>query len=143
MIFNPDKCNCMVLGDSTFTFNFKCKSRTIESSKEEKVLDITIDDKLTFTSHLESMIKEVNLEFYALRRVKCYIGFEQNQLIMSSFMKPQFRHCLLIQMFCSTTSMNKFVNTHEKCLLPVTNNYLTNFNDPLNSQSIKPASTTS
>ena len=67
----------MVLGDSNCTFNFICNGRAIESSKEEKVLDITIDDELTFTSHLQSITKEANLKLYALRRVKCYVGFDR------------------------------------------------------------------
>ena len=52
MVLNPDKCHFMVLGGSNCTFIFTRNGTTIESSKEEKVLDITIIDKLTSTSHL-------------------------------------------------------------------------------------------
>ena len=72
----------MVLGDSNCTFNFTCNGRAIESRKEEKVLNITIDDELTFTSHLQSITKEANLKLYALRRVKCYVGFDRMYVII-------------------------------------------------------------
>ena len=50
----------MVLGDSNCTCNFTCNGTTIESSKEEKVLGIAIDDKLTLTLHLGHIIKKAN-----------------------------------------------------------------------------------
>ena len=43
MVLNPFKCLFMVLGDSNCTCNFTCNGTTIESSKEEKVLGITIE----------------------------------------------------------------------------------------------------
>ena len=46
---------------------------TIECSKEEKVLDIAIDDKLNFTPHLGNIIKKGNQKLHALRGVKCYM----------------------------------------------------------------------
>ena len=63
MVLNPDKCHFMVLGDSNCTCNFTCNGTTIESSKEEKVLAITIDDKLTFTSHLEKCLRLVTSDY--------------------------------------------------------------------------------
>ena len=64
MVLNPGKCHFMVLGDSNCTYNFTCNGATTESSKEEKVLGITIDDKLTFTSHLGSIIKKQTKSFF-------------------------------------------------------------------------------
>ena len=90
MVTNPDKYHFMVLGDSNCTCNFTCNDTTIERSKEEKVLGITIDDKLlTFMSHLGNTIKKANQKPNVLSRVKCYMGSERNKLIMSSFIKSQ------------------------------------------------------
>ena len=50
IVLNPNKCHSMVLGDYNCTYNFTCNSATIESSKEKKVLGITIDDKLTYVT---------------------------------------------------------------------------------------------
>ena len=59
------------------------------------------------------------------------MGFEYNKLIMSSFTKSQFRHCPLVWMFCSRTSMNMLNYIHEKCLRLITNDYYSNFNELL------------
>ena len=80
MVLNPGKCHFMVLDDSNCTCSFTRNGTTIESSKKEKVLGITIDDKLTFTSHLGNIIKKANQKLHALSRVKCHMGFEQNKL---------------------------------------------------------------
>ena len=69
MVLNPDKCHFMVLGDSNCTCNFTCNGTTIESSKEENVLGITVDDNLVFTSDLGNIIKKANQKLHALSRV--------------------------------------------------------------------------
>ena len=108
MALNPDKCNFMVLSESNCICNFTCNGTIIKSNKKEKVLGII------FTS--------TNQKLYALSRVKCYMGFEQNTLIMLSFIKSQFS---------SRTSMNMLNNIHEKCLRLITNDYVSNFNELL------------
>ena len=95
MIPNRDKCHLIVLGDSNSTCNFTRNVTTRESSKEEKVLGITIDDKLVFTSYLGNIIKKANQKLNALSRVKCYMDFEQNKL-MFSLKKSQFSYWPLI-----------------------------------------------
>lgn len=45
-VTNLDKCHFMVLGDPNYTCNLKCNAKTMKCSKEEKVLDVTSDDKL-------------------------------------------------------------------------------------------------
>ena len=69
MVLNPDKCHFMVLGDSNCTCNFAYKGTTV-------------DDKLTFMSHLGYLIKKANERLHALNRVKCYMGSKQNKLIV-------------------------------------------------------------
>ena len=52
MVLNADKCHFMCLGkdmeNETFIFNF-----IFNNSNEEKILGITIDNKLTFKSHIK------------------------------------------------------------------------------------------
>ena len=84
-------------------------------------------------SHLGNKIKKENQKLHALSRVKCYLDFEQNKLIMSSFIKCEFSYCPLIWMFCSRMSMIKMNNIHEKHLSLATNDHDLNFNELLGS----------
>ena len=92
MALNPVNCHFMVPGDSNCTCHSTCSGTAIESSKEEKVLGITIDDKLNLMSLLGKIIKKANQKRHALSRLKCYMGFEQNKLILSYFIKSQFSY---------------------------------------------------
>ena len=80
MFLNPDKCHFMVLGDSNCIYGFTCNGTKSGSTKEEKVLGITIDDKLTFMSHLGNIVKKANQKLHALSGVKCYMDPEKNKL---------------------------------------------------------------
>ena len=76
MVLNPDKCHFMVLGDANCTCNFTCNGTTTESCKEEKVLAMTNDGKLTLTSHLGNIIKKANQKLPAVSRLKYYLGYK-------------------------------------------------------------------
>ena len=89
MVLNLDKCHFMVLDDPNYNWNLTCIVTTIKCSKEENVLGVTIDNNLTFTSHLGNTIKKEIQKFHALSRVKDHISFEINKLIMPSFIKSQ------------------------------------------------------
>ena len=124
----------MVLGDPNYICNITCNGIITECSKEEKLLGITIElIGLNFTPHLGNLIKKGNQKLHVLSRVKCYMGFEQNKFLMSSFIKSQFSYCPLIWLFCSRNFVNKLNNIHEKCLQFITNDYDANFNEPLES----------
>ena len=46
MALNPDKCSFMLLG----------VDNELKNSKQEKVLGVTIDNKLSFATHLSNII---------------------------------------------------------------------------------------
>ena len=59
MILHPNKCKChyMCIGKNTESDIFKFENACLESSKEEVILGITIDNKLTFDSHKKHLPK--------------------------------------------------------------------------------------
>ena len=48
-------------------------NKTLKNSKQEKVLGITIDNKLNFATHLLNITKNANIKFNALTRVQKYM----------------------------------------------------------------------
>ena len=69
MIFNPDKCLFLTLGFQYAQPNFSYDNITIKNLSEEKILSITIDNKLTFKSHLKNIWKKANRKLNALVRI--------------------------------------------------------------------------
>ena len=81
MVLNPDKCPFMLLGvDDEFQTNLVCANKTLKSSKQEKVLGITIDDKLNFTTHVLNITKNANIKFNALTIIQKYMTTDKKNI---------------------------------------------------------------
>ena len=73
MIFNPNKCHYMFIGKNTESDIFKFKNVCLENSKEEVILAITNDNKLTFGSHIKSICRKAGQKLSALSRISPYL----------------------------------------------------------------------
>ena len=65
MVLNAGKCHIMCLGKYTENKTFNFKDTIMNNSNEEKILGVTIDNRLTFTSH----IRLCNQKISALSRI--------------------------------------------------------------------------
>ena len=64
----------MLLGvDDELQTNLVCGNKTFKNSKQEKVLGVTIDNKLNFKTHLLNITKNANIKFNALTSVQKYM----------------------------------------------------------------------
>ena len=58
MIVSPDKCNFLTLGFQDAQLIFSYDNITIKNISDEKILGITIDNKLNFKSQFEKHLQE-------------------------------------------------------------------------------------
>ena len=66
MVFNPEKRSFMFLGvDDPSQTNLVYGDQILEKSIQEKVLGVTLDNKLNFATHLLNITKNTN-KFNAL-----------------------------------------------------------------------------
>ena len=78
MVLSPDKCPLMLFGvKNELQANFVSNNVIIENSEEEKVLGITIDSKLDFSTHLTNITKKTNIKLNALTGVQKYMTPEK------------------------------------------------------------------
>ena len=127
MVLNPDKCSFMLLGvDDELQTNLVCGNETLKNSKQEKVLGVTIDNKLNFATHLSNITKNANIKFNALTRVQKYMTTNKKR-IFSSFIKSKFTSCPLVWMFCIKHSIGRINSIHERCLCFIQQNYTSDF----------------
>ena len=69
--------------------NFWYDNITIKDVSEEKILDITIDNKLTFKSHWKNICKKANKKLNALVRITNFTSpFAEFLLKVSIFILP-------------------------------------------------------
>ena len=79
---------------------FKFENVCLENSKEEVILGITIDNKLTFDSHIKSMCRKAGQKLSALSTTSPYLETDKKELLFKSMVKSQFNYCPLVWMFC-------------------------------------------
>ena len=60
MALNTVKSHFMCLGKDTRNETFIFKGLVMKNSKEQKILGVTIDNKLTFKSHIKNLCKKAS-----------------------------------------------------------------------------------
>ena len=55
----------------------KIKESAIESSSSEKLLGVTIDNKLSFDDHITTLCRKTSQKLHALSRVASYMSFDK------------------------------------------------------------------
>ena len=101
MVVNPGKFQIMFLGSNID--NSKIIYLWVNSRSEVKLLGITIDDKLSFTTHIENLCSTASNRLRALARIRKFISFEQAKRLCEAYIMSAFTYCPLIWMYCSET----------------------------------------
>ena len=76
----------MLLGvDDELQTNLVCGNQTLKNSKQEKIIWVTIDNKLNFATHLSNITKSANIKFDALTRVQKYMTKDKKKTYILFF----------------------------------------------------------
>ena len=79
----PKKCHFMCIGRNTQNNKFEFDNLLLENSKEEVVLGVTVDSKLTFDSHIKHMRRKAGEKLSALLRITNYLQPSQKGLFLA------------------------------------------------------------
>ena len=86
----------------------------IERTSEVVLLGITIDDQLTFKTHIEYISPMAKYKLRALQRIRDYLSTEKARLLASAFINSQFFYTPLI--FAGKTLISKVQNIQFRTL---------------------------
>ena len=92
---------------------FMIENKRVKSRSEVKLLGIAIDDKLSFTIHIENLCSTASEWLEALARIRKFLSFEQAKCLSEAYIVSTFTHWPLIWMFCSKTA-NILINKVHK-----------------------------
>ena len=126
---NGNKCHLIVSDKNTHSV--KLGNSTINSEDTVKLLGVTIDKDLKFTSHVTGLIKSGNLKLHALSRISKYLSEDKLKIIMKAFIQSQFNYSPLVWMFHSRILNQKINKLHERALRTVYKNYTLTFQELL------------
>ena len=124
MVLNPGKCHFMLFGvKENEQSDLICNDITLKHSSHDKILGVTIDNKLAFDENIINICKTTNKKLNALSRINHYMKPNQKEILLTSFIISHFSYCLLIWMFCSKKSTKKINAVHERSLRIILNDY--------------------
>ena len=104
MIANPDKLHAIIIKkdrSDTTSSNIRIKGQNIKTESTVKLLGVKLDYKLNFDPHISDLCKKAANQLNVLKRLKRFIGFETNKLLVQSFVYSNFNSCLLVWHFSS------------------------------------------
>ena len=94
MVLNPGMCHFMMFGvKENEQFDLICNGITLKHSSHEKILGVTIDNKLSFDEHIINIFKTANKKLNALSRINPYTKQNQKEILLSSFIISQLSYC--------------------------------------------------
>ena len=111
---NSGKSHVMLTTDNKLKINVK--GSPISNEKIVKLLGVTVDNKLSFESHLNLVCKNVTQKLHALARVSKFISKKKLKVVMKAFIMSQFSYCPLVWMCHSRTLNNKKNRLHGRTL---------------------------
>ena len=118
MVANPGKFQIMFLGSNidNSKITFMIENKRVKSRSEVKLLGITRDDKLSFTTHIENLCRTASNRLRALARIHKITTFQQAKLLSEVCFMSTFAYGPLIWMYCGKTANYLINKIHKRSL---------------------------
>lgn len=126
---NPSKFQFMVISTHpiehvTLQIN---EDISLQAVDEVVMLGITIDCKLNFRSHVDTIIKKAARQLNALSRISRYLDSKSKNTINNCYVLSNFNYSPLVWHFCGKIASNKLEKLHERSLRIVLKNYVSTY----------------
>ena len=92
---NPDKFH-LLLSSSDENISINIDKYQIYNTQHEKLLGLTIDNKMKFDEHISRLCKKVCQKLHALARVSNFMNVEQHRKIMKDVIASKFGYCSVV-----------------------------------------------
>ena len=117
VIVNPDKFQVIIKhkkkGDLT-NENVIIDNKQIKTVPLVELLEIQLDDKLNFSTHISSICKSAANQLNALIRLQKFLSFKEKKISINSYFMANFNYCPLVWMFSSAVSLKKIYNLQKR-----------------------------
>ena len=124
---NYDKYNLMLLGsrknknEDSQSINVKIDEQVIKSSPDLKLLGVTLDDELSFSTHISDICKKASKRVGVLVRISNMIPREAKLQLYKSAILPNLTYCHIVWHFCKASDARKLERVRERALRAVYN----------------------
>jgi hypothetical protein len=98
------------------TIDIRINDQSIPFVNDIKVLGITIDDKLNFNTHINTLCSKAGAQVSALQRLTGVLDLKSRMAIYKSFIAANFNYCPIVCFFTSRSSINRMEKVQERAL---------------------------
>lgn len=126
MIVNPEKFQALLISKSkreNLPRALSLENKTVNVLDSVKRLGITIDDSLSFNQHISTFCRSAAKQLNALIRLRSFLGFNENKVLLTSFKYSNFNYCPLVWMFSHAKSLNKIDDLQNRALQFLCNDF--------------------
>ena len=109
---NATKTQAMIVGKSNYNYELTLKSNNILTIDELKLLGVTIDNNLTFSSHIKLVLSKIHAKIAALRRIRNFIDSDTAVKLYKSYILPHFDYCSPLLIGINQTLSDKLENAN-------------------------------
>ena len=88
----------------------------ITNSKNERLLGVKFDYKLSFEDHISELYKKASRKIHVLLRVASYMNISKRRFLTNAFFKSQFSYCPLVWMYHSRANNGKINKLNKRSL---------------------------
>ena len=116
MIVNETKHQALILGKTDYNFCFPVNSSI-------DILEMTIDNKLSFDNHISVICKKINNQFNVMLRFRKLIDKETLLKLYKAFILPHFYYCSSVWHFYGARNTKKLDNLNKRILRLILRDY--------------------
>ena len=96
---NADKCHLILSTDEPFSINID--NEVIKNSSNKKLLQINLNNRMGFDTHVADLCNRVRKKLHALARISQYMNIHRRRMTMKAFIASEFFYYPLVWMFHS------------------------------------------
>lgn len=128
MTVDLEKTKYMLIGaERKKKFNIKIDSHIIKTCKTKKFLGVQINRQLTWSDHIESLLKKIRQELNDLKQMRKFLSEEAALKIYNTAIFPHLEYCCTI--WCSSIRkdlIKKLSNEQKRAVSIISNEKVTN-----------------
>ena len=129
---NPSKFQFIPFSKRETVTGIKLGDYEIQPSEEVELLGITVDRKLSFSQHIDKIVKKAALKLNALRRKSKWLDEDVRKDYGRTFVLSNFTYCPMVWYFCNQSCKNAIEKIQERLLRLVYDRYDMSYDELLN-----------
>ena len=134
MIANAGKFQALIVNKNkqdTSGHKLKINGENIETSKEVFLLGVTIDNKLSLSTHISEICRKAGNTLNGIKRLHEYFPEKERKLLVKTYVLSHFNYCPLVWHFCGKGDLHKMEKVQERAIRFIKDDYSSEYVDIL------------